>query len=126
MFLNENEGVIIGSFLKNLNIFDKEEMTLVWGSGERITARFDTCFEDSNEFEEDEKEYEEFTTFVFESVCIAGTPPVFITEDNFFCVNRDVPVFTHKMYCIGIMCNFGHSSMCYLLCKFYLRLKIYI
>ena len=87
MFLNEKEGTIIGHFLKNLDKFDIEEMTLVWSEGETITARFDTCFEDENEFEENEIGYEEFTTFVFEAICISGDPPVFITEDNFFCVN---------------------------------------
>ena len=87
MFLNEKEGTIIGKFLKNLDKFDIEEMTLVWSEGETITARFDTCFEDENEFEETDTRYEEFTTFVFETICISGKPPVFITEDNFFCVN---------------------------------------
>lgn len=87
MFLNEKEGTIIGNFLKNLDKFDIEEMTLVWSEGETITARFDTCFEDENEFEENETDYEEFTTFVFEAICISGNPPVFITEDKFFCVN---------------------------------------
>lgn len=86
MFLNEKEGAIIGAFLKNLDKYDVEGMTLAWNEGE-ITARFDTCFEDDNEFEENEIEYEEFTTFVFEANGISGNPPVFITEDRFFCVN---------------------------------------
>lgn len=84
MFLNEKEGTIIGNFLKNLDKFDIEAMTLVWREGETITAKFDTCFEDENEFEENETEYEEFTTFVFEANGISGNPPVFITEDRFF------------------------------------------
>lgn len=87
MFLNEKEGTLIGKFLKNLDKYDAEEMTLVWSGGATITARFDTCFEDENEFEETDTRYEEFTTFVFETICISGNPPVFITEDNFFCVN---------------------------------------
>ena len=87
MVLNEKEGKIINAFLENLDKYDTEEMKLLWHGGESITARFDTCFEDENDFEELEDEYEEFTTFVFEAVCTYGNPPVFITEDNFFCIN---------------------------------------
>ena len=87
MFLNEKEGTIIGSFLKNLEKFDVEEITLVWSGVGTIVARFDTCFEDENEFEENETEYEEFTTCVFEAICISGNPPTLITEDKLFCVN---------------------------------------
>ncbi len=50
MFLNEREGTIIGNFLNNLDKFDTKEMTLIWHEGEIITSRFDTCFEDENEF----------------------------------------------------------------------------
>ena len=50
MLLNEKEGIIIGNFLKNLDKHEVEEMTLVWHERETITARFDTCFEDENEF----------------------------------------------------------------------------
>ena len=87
MFLNEKEGTVIGKFLKNLDKYDTEEMTLVWSGDATLTAKFDTCFEDENEFEETDTRYEEFTTFVFEAICISGNPPVFITKDNFFCVN---------------------------------------
>ena len=87
MFLNEKEGIIINKFLENLDKYDDEKMKLLWHEGGTIIARFDTCFEDENEFEENEIEYEEFTTFVFELICISGNPPVFITEDNFFCIN---------------------------------------
>ena len=62
-------------------------MKLLWEHGGEIVARFDTCFEDENEYEENHVEYEEFTTFVFEVICVSGQPPVLITEDNFFCVN---------------------------------------
>lgn len=87
MYLNDKEKKIIGIFLGNLSKYDTKEMKLLWQNGSEIVARFDTCFEDENEFEEDEKKYEEFTTFVFEAIQVTGEPPVFITEDNFFCVN---------------------------------------
>lgn len=40
MFLNEKKGTIIGNFLKNLDKFDIEEMTLVWREGETICSPF--------------------------------------------------------------------------------------
>lgn len=52
MVLNEKEGKIINAFLENLDKYDTEEMKLLWHGGESITARFDTCFEDENDFEE--------------------------------------------------------------------------
>lgn len=87
MFLNEKEGVLIGRFLEQIDRYDTEEMTLVWNSGATIRAKFDTCFEDENDFSEEEPGYEEFTTFAFEVVEVLGVAPVLITEDNFFCVN---------------------------------------
>lgn len=87
MFLNENEGIIINKFLENLDNYDTKEMKLLWHTGGTIIARFDTCFEDENEFDEGEAAYEEFTTFVFEVIDVTDNPPVLITEDNFFCVN---------------------------------------
>lgn len=87
MFLNDKEENIISKFMKNLDKYENEEMTLVWNNENIIKASFDTCFEDENEFEENEEEYEEFTTFVFEAIHVLGEPPVFITEDAFFCVN---------------------------------------
>lgn len=87
MFLNEQEEVLISRFLEHIDHYDTEEMELVWRDVGTIIAKFDTCFEDENDFAEDEPGYEEFTTFVFEVVEVSGEPPVFITEDNFFCVN---------------------------------------
>lgn len=92
MFLNEKEEKIISHFLSRLNQYDIEEMKLLWLDGSVVFANFDTCFEDDNGLDEDDEAYEEFTTFVFKVIDISGNPPVFITEDDFFCVNyRNFP-----------------------------------
>ena len=87
MFLNNNEEKIISVFMKNLDGYDKKEMKLIWNNIGTISARFDTCFEDDNECDDDISAYEEFVTFVFELINTSGNPPVFVTEDNFFCIN---------------------------------------
>ena len=87
MFLNNKEEVIISKFLSNLDDYDTQKMELLWNERGKVVARFDTCFEDENDYEENEAEYEEFTTFVFEVIDVIGDPPIFITEDDFFCVN---------------------------------------
>ena len=92
MYLNENEEKIIGSFLGNLDEYDSQEMRLIWRDVGTITARFDTCFENDNELDESDAEYEEFESFVFEVIRISGDPPVYITEDNYFCIDyRNFP-----------------------------------
>ena len=57
-------------------------MTLVWNEGQ-IQAKFDTCFDDFNE----ENEEDEFTSFVLEKLAIKGNPPVEITGANLFIIN---------------------------------------
>lgn len=85
--LNNYESTIVGIFAENLDQYDNEIMELVWKDGSKIKAEFDTCFEDDNDLEMDEKGYEEFTSFAFNVISVSGTPPVFITEDNGFLID---------------------------------------
>jgi len=82
MYYSDEERKITQAFYRNLDRFEAEKMTLAWESG-TITAHFDTCFDDFN----DDNEDEEYTSFVFKVIDVSGEPPVFITKDNFFCVN---------------------------------------
>lgn len=84
MFLNDKEEKIISKFMKNLDMYESEVMTLVWNDGSTIKALFDTCFEDENEFEENKAEYEEFISFSFTLISRVGNAPICVTEDNGF------------------------------------------
>lgn len=92
MYFTEKEKTIIETFYGNLDHFDKREMLLKWNDGSRILAGFDTCFEDDNGLELDDAEYEEYISFVFKKLQTVGEPPVFITEDEYFCIDyRNFP-----------------------------------
>ena len=101
MFLNDKEEKVIGTFMGNLEQYDTKEMTLIWQSGE-IIAKFDTCFEDDNMADETD-DYEEYTTFVFEMLKMSDKPPVFVTEDRYFCVNYHN--FPDEIICDGKKIN---------------------
>ena len=103
VYLNKNEEEIIDRFLGNLDEYDSQEMKLIWRDVGTITARFDTCFENDNELDESDAEYEEFESFVFEVICISGDPPVYITEDNYFCI--DYHNFPDEILIDGIKIN---------------------
>jgi len=49
--LNEKEKNIIALFLKNLDEYENEEMTLLWHNSNKVVALFDTCFEDENDYD---------------------------------------------------------------------------
>ena len=87
MYLSEKEREIIRVFMTNLDMYIKEEMKLVWKDGSMVVARFDTCFDDDNDLEMDDPKYEEYVSFVFEVISVMGNPPVYITEDEYFCVS---------------------------------------
>ena len=87
MFLNENEEAIIGAFLSNADDYCFEDMELIWKDGSKIIATYASSFEDSNDKKKGEEGYEEYTTFVFDAVEVFGEPPVFITEQDGFCLN---------------------------------------
>jgi len=86
MYLNDKEEKVIDIFYGNIDEFARYEMILIWESGV-IKAYFDTCFEDMNDYDEDDERFEEYVSFAFEVINVSGEPPVFITKDNFFCVN---------------------------------------
>lgn len=85
--LNNFESKIVGIFSANSDDYDNEIMELVWKDDTKIIAKFDTCFEDDNDYEINDRQYEEFTSFVFTTISLIGHPPVYITEDNIFLVN---------------------------------------
>lgn len=103
MYLNDKEETVIKEFCKNLNEYDEKTLKLLWQNGSVIVARFDTCFEDENDYELDDEKYEEYWSFVFEAVEVSGKPPVYITEDNFFCVNYQN--FPDEIICNGKKLN---------------------
>ena len=83
MYFSKNEKIIIEALYKNLSSIAEEDiLTLVWDKGQ-IKAKFDTCFDDIDE----ENEADEFTSFVFKKIELTGTPPVEITEADFFIIN---------------------------------------
>ena len=83
MYFSKTEQSIIETFYKNLSKISKDDiLTLVWNEGQ-IQAKFDTCFDDFNE----ENEEDEFTSFVLEKLAIKGNPPVEITGANLFIIN---------------------------------------
>ncbi|UKI36094.1 MAG: hypothetical protein L6V93_19270 [Clostridiales bacterium] len=62
-------------------------MLLKWKDGSQIKAKFDTCFDDDNDLDVDDKKIMRISQlFVFAAVETKGNPPVFITKDNYFCV----------------------------------------
>lgn len=82
--LNNYEKDIIIGFMQNLDKYENETMLLIWNDGSQIEAIFDTCFEDDNDFNENDERYEEFMSFAFTKTSIKGKPPVYITADNGF------------------------------------------
>ena len=92
MYLNIYEEKIITNFLKNIDDYESKVMKLIWQDGSSIAVTFDTCFEGENDLELDDEKYEEFWSFVFKVVEVIGELPVYITEDEYFCINyRNFP-----------------------------------
>ena len=87
MFLNEKEEAIIGTFLSVADEYCFEEMELVWNDGGKIIATYCSSYDDSNGKKKGEDGYEEYTSFVFDAIDVIGEPPVFITEQDGFCLN---------------------------------------
>lgn len=83
MYFSKNEQSIIETFYKNLSKITEEDiLTLVWMEGQ-IQAKFDTCFDDFNE----DNEEDEFTSFVLKKLELKGKSPIEITEANLFIIN---------------------------------------
>ena len=83
MYFSQSEQSVIEIFYKNLtNITEEDVLTLVWNEGQ-VQARFDTCFDDFDE----ENEEDEFTSFIFKKIGLTGSPPVEITDADLFIIN---------------------------------------
>lgn len=92
MYFTDKEEKIIRTFYKNLKLCGENELLLKWDEDNFITALFDTCFDDDNDYEMDEEGYEEFTSFAFSAISISGQPPVYVTEDDGFLIDyRNFP-----------------------------------
>ena len=83
MYFSVKEQVIIEKFYKSISDLSIDDvLTLIWENGE-VQARFDTCFDDFDEIDENE----EFTSFVFEKVELKGIPPIELSASNYFIIN---------------------------------------
>ena len=92
MYLNENEEEIIGSFMDVATENEGKKMLLKWGNGSQVQGVFDSYIEDETDCDIDEDGYEEFWSFVFKALDLVGEPPIYITEDEFFCIDyRNFP-----------------------------------
>ena len=87
IYLNNNEEQIIKKFLTVEEEYENENLILKWENGSQIFAEYDSFIEDENDFEIEDKEYEEFWSFIFKKIEIIGNPPVEISEDNYFLIN---------------------------------------
>ncbi len=87
MYLNDREEKIIGSFMDVSDELEGKLMTLKWEDGSQVQGVYDSYVEDESDCDMDEESYEEFWSFVFKAIDIVGEPPIYITEDEYFCVN---------------------------------------
>ncbi|MBR5539389.1 MAG: hypothetical protein IKU61_05765 [Clostridia bacterium] len=86
-YWNENEEIIIGTFINKADEFYGKDLLLNWSDENSIVAIFDSIIEDEEDCDMNDEEYEEFWSFVFKAVEVKGKPPVSITEDEYFIVN---------------------------------------
>jgi len=86
-YVNDKEEEIIGSFMNIEDELEGTEVMLIWNNGSCVQGIYDSFIEDESDCEMEDEKYEEFWSFVFKLVNFSGEPPVFITKDNFFCVN---------------------------------------
>ena len=86
-YLNENEETVIGNFIAVESKYTNRILILKWNTGAYVTATYDSFIEDENDYEIEDDEYEEFWSFVFKKLKIEGTPPIEVTEDDYFTVN---------------------------------------
>ena len=92
MYLNNKEEKIIGKFMDVVDDFEGKLMILKWKDGDQVLGIYDSYMEDELDCEMDDECYEEFWSFVFKAVDLVGEPPIYITEDEFFCVDyRNFP-----------------------------------
>lgn len=87
MYFNNKEEAIIAPFMNIADEYEGKILTLKWENGSKITAVYDTYIEDESDYELDDDNYEEYWTFVFKALDMTGKPPVYITDDEYFCIN---------------------------------------
>ena len=87
MYLNDQEEKIIGLFMDIVDDLEGNLLVLNWKDGSQVKGIYDSYIEDEVDCEMEDENYEEFWSFVFKAIDTEGNPPVFITEDNFFCIN---------------------------------------
>lgn len=92
LFLNKNEEKIIKTFMLNQADLEDAVMVLKWADGSRVVAKYDYILEDENEYEIEDENYEEFWSFAFKALRVSGTPPICITQHNYFLISyRNFP-----------------------------------
>ncbi len=87
MYFSKKEKEIIRTFYRHLDTCDMHTMYLTWNRVGAVTAVFDTCFENDNALDMDDKDYEEFISFIFKAIKVSGTPPIHVSEDGYFLLN---------------------------------------
>lgn len=92
MYLNNKEEKIIGTFMNVADELEGKLITLNWKDGSQAQGIYDSYMEDELDCDMDDESYEEFWSFVFKAVDIIGEPPIYITEDEYFCIDyRNFP-----------------------------------
>ncbi len=92
MYLNDKEEKIIGSFMNVADELEGKLIILKWEDGSQVQGIYDSYMEDELDCDIDDESYEEFWSFVFKAVDISGEPPIYITEDEYFCIDyRNFP-----------------------------------
>lgn len=87
MYLNNKEENIIGAFMDSADELEGKSIVLRWKDGSQIKGIYDSYMEDESDYEMDDERYEEFWTFIFKAIDLVGQPPVYITEDEYFCIS---------------------------------------
>lgn len=92
MYLNDREEQIIGTFMNVADELEEKLIILKWKDGSQAQGIYDSYMEDEVDCDMDDEKYEEFWSFIFKAVDIMGEPPIYITEDAYFCVDyRNFP-----------------------------------
>lgn len=92
MYLNDKEGKKIGPFMAVADELEGKTIILKWKNGSQVQGIYDSYIEDELDCDMDDKDYEEFWSFVFKAIDLTGEPPIYITEDEYFCINyRNFP-----------------------------------
>ncbi len=87
MYLNDKEEKIIGSFMDIADELEGKIVVLKWENGCQVQGIYDSYIEDELDCDMDSEAYEEFWSFVFKATDLIGKPPIYITQDEFFCIN---------------------------------------